>query len=214
MTDREPLHKTKRAVYVILLVLAILASGYAIYRQLSTEGDKQSLADQVKTACNIDPVSAKQKGLQCENEDVRDASPSETIIQQLPPVTIPVPSIQTIEVPQPPTVITQPGTVTPIPVPELVPGPTKTEVLPIPQPTGTTNTQTKTQTKTVTEDPPPPPPDPKPDPKPDPPTPPPVTETVTATPSAPSNRSSSVTPTSSQSSAERLLSELLYPLGE
>lgn len=53
-------------VLAALVLLAVLASGMALYKTYSTESTAQSLAQQVRTACERDVVSAREQGLNCE----------------------------------------------------------------------------------------------------------------------------------------------------
>lgn len=65
MSISEPLHRTKRIVYVVLLCVAILASGAALYNQLSSDSTSNSLADQVAQACSQNHSLALAQGLNC-----------------------------------------------------------------------------------------------------------------------------------------------------
>lgn len=66
MTTPEPLHRTKRAVYLGLLSVALLMSGFAVYNQLSSDSTKDSLANQVTSACASSRVLAEAQGLNCQ----------------------------------------------------------------------------------------------------------------------------------------------------
>lgn len=65
----EPLHRTKRAIYVVLLVIAIAASSFAIYNQFSSDSTSSSLADQVAKVCATNRVYAEAQGLNCQQAD-------------------------------------------------------------------------------------------------------------------------------------------------
>ncbi len=77
--EKEPLHRTKRVIYVVLLAVALLASGVALYNQFASDSQKQSLASQVNAACKADPVKARQQGLNC--EEAANARPNDFVIR-------------------------------------------------------------------------------------------------------------------------------------
>jgi len=62
----ERLHRTKRAIYVVLLCVAIVASAFSLYKQYASDGTARSLADQVSAACVQNPTLAQAQGLNCE----------------------------------------------------------------------------------------------------------------------------------------------------
>lgn len=71
----ERLHRTKRAVYVVLLCVAIVASAFSLYKQYATDGTARSLADQVNAACVQNKGLAEAQGLNCEEaKDAQDGS--------------------------------------------------------------------------------------------------------------------------------------------
>lgn len=142
----EALHRTKRFVYVVLLVVALMASGYVFYRQITSENTVQDLASQVNTACTQDPVGSAAKGLNC--AQARSESPAGTVTLPPPPPVVQMIPGPTTYVPLPP--VTVPSIVQ-VPVPTVVPGPTRTET----RATTETKTETQTETETVTEPPPP-----------------------------------------------------------
>lgn len=61
--------RTKKAIYVVLLCVALLASGYAIYNQFSSDSTASSLADQVSQFCAANRVLAEAQGLNCVQAD-------------------------------------------------------------------------------------------------------------------------------------------------
>lgn len=70
----EPLHRTKKAVYLGLVSVALLMSGFAIYNQLSSDSTKDSLANQVATACTTSRLLAEAQGLNCQQaKDVQSS---------------------------------------------------------------------------------------------------------------------------------------------
>lgn len=69
------LHRTKRAVFLVLLIIALAASGYALYNQFAADSTKKSLADQVVSACNSNPTLAHNQGLNCgQAKDAQDTN--------------------------------------------------------------------------------------------------------------------------------------------
>lgn len=157
------MNRTKKAVYVSLLIVALMASAFAIYRQLTTEDAKDSLASQVNNACSIDREEARIKGLNCEEAAQETPDPIVTTVTSIPPpIAIPVPGLTTfVEVPQAPVVVPVPSAVTFPPVTERVPFPgptetrtetvTQTETVTMTQDAPPASTMTETQTSTVTE---------------------------------------------------------------
>lgn len=66
--------RTKRAIYVVLLCAALIASGYAIYNQLSSDSQAASLAAQVSQICHDRPELARAQNLNCaQAQDVKDS---------------------------------------------------------------------------------------------------------------------------------------------
>lgn len=62
----ERLHRTKRAIYVVLLCVAIVASAFSLYKQYATDDTARSLADQVSAACVQNKGLAEAQGLNCQ----------------------------------------------------------------------------------------------------------------------------------------------------
>lgn len=62
----ERLHRTKRAVYVVLLCVAVVASAFSLYKQYASDGTARSLADQVSAACVQNRSLAEAQGLNCQ----------------------------------------------------------------------------------------------------------------------------------------------------
>lgn len=78
MTIQWP--RTKRAIYVILLCVALVASAFAIYNQFSSDNQASSLAEQVDQVCTANRVYAEQQGLNCaQANDVKNNTP--TVLQ-------------------------------------------------------------------------------------------------------------------------------------
>lgn len=72
----EPVTKKKRAIYITLLAIALMASGYSLYNQFASDSATQSLADQVSSACEQNPILSKSQGLNCaEAKAVQQAAP-------------------------------------------------------------------------------------------------------------------------------------------
>jgi hypothetical protein len=71
------LPRTKRTIYVVLLCVALFASGFAIYKQFVTEGTAADLAGQVNSLCHNNPAYALSQGLNCEQaKDVQSGTVS------------------------------------------------------------------------------------------------------------------------------------------
>lgn len=79
MTTTEPLHRTKRAVYVVLLCVALIASAFALYNQYASDSTSKSLGDQVTQACQQNRSLAIAQGLNC--EQAKDASQGNSVIK-------------------------------------------------------------------------------------------------------------------------------------
>lgn len=79
MTTTEPLHRTKRAVYVVLLCVALIASAFALYNQYASDSTSKSLGDQVTQACQQNRSLAVAQGLNC--EQAKDASQGNSVIK-------------------------------------------------------------------------------------------------------------------------------------
>lgn len=70
-------HRTKRAIYVVLLCVALLASGFSIYNQFASDNNASQLANQVAQACAENPTLAQAQGLDCEQaKDVQTDGPA------------------------------------------------------------------------------------------------------------------------------------------
>jgi hypothetical protein len=70
-------HRTKRAIYVVLLCVALLASGFSIYNQFASDNNATRLADQVTQACAENRAWAEAQGLDCEQaKDVQTDGPA------------------------------------------------------------------------------------------------------------------------------------------
>lgn len=65
MNEQDKTRRGLRILFAALLVIAITAAGYALWRTYDAEGDAKSLADQVKAACVADQLSAEAQGLDC-----------------------------------------------------------------------------------------------------------------------------------------------------
>jgi len=66
--------RTKRAIYVVLLCAALVASGYAIYNQVSSDSKAASLAAQVAQVCHDRPDLAHAQNLNCQQaQEVKDS---------------------------------------------------------------------------------------------------------------------------------------------
>jgi hypothetical protein len=79
MTPIEPLHRTKRAIYVVLLCVAIISSSFALYNQYASDSTTKSLGDQVTQACQQNRVLALAQGLNC--DQAKDASQGNVVIK-------------------------------------------------------------------------------------------------------------------------------------
>ncbi len=67
------LNRTKRASYVVLLLVALMASGFAIYNQFASDSNANSLATQVSQACTTNREWATAQGLNCQQaKDVQE----------------------------------------------------------------------------------------------------------------------------------------------
>lgn len=62
---QEPRLKTKRVIFVFLLLVALFASGWSLYNQFASDSTAQSLAEQVTRVCESNPSLAKAQGLNC-----------------------------------------------------------------------------------------------------------------------------------------------------
>lgn len=63
MTGDE--HRARVWFLGILMVLALVASGLALWGQVTAQSAKQSLAEQVNSVCEADPETAQKQGLNC-----------------------------------------------------------------------------------------------------------------------------------------------------
>lgn len=61
----QPRLKTKRAIFVFLLLVALFASGWSLYNQFASDSTAQSLAEQVTRICESNPSLAQAQGLNC-----------------------------------------------------------------------------------------------------------------------------------------------------
>lgn len=69
-------HRTKRAIYVVLLCVALAASAFSIYTQFAKDSTTAQLATQVSQACAENRPLAIAQGLDCEQaNDVKDNTP-------------------------------------------------------------------------------------------------------------------------------------------
>lgn len=69
-------HRTKRAVYVVLLCVALIASGFAVYKQVAADSTAADLASQVNMLCHSNPLYAQAQGLNCQQaKDVQSDGP-------------------------------------------------------------------------------------------------------------------------------------------
>jgi hypothetical protein len=59
-------HRSKRAIYVALLVLAVGLSAFTLIKQFASESQANSLATQVQDACRADYAKAIMQGLNCD----------------------------------------------------------------------------------------------------------------------------------------------------
>lgn len=71
------LHRTKRTIYVVLLCVALLASGFSIYNQFASDNTSSQLADQVAKACGDNRALALAQGLDCQQaKEVQQSGPA------------------------------------------------------------------------------------------------------------------------------------------
>jgi hypothetical protein len=71
------LHRTKRTIYVVLLCVALLASGFSIYNQFASDNNASQLADQVAKACSDNKALAERQGLNCvQAREVQNSGPA------------------------------------------------------------------------------------------------------------------------------------------
>lgn len=71
------LHRTKRTIYVVLLCVALLASGFSIYNQFASDNNAAQLADQVAKACADNKTLAERQGLNCvQAREVQSSGPA------------------------------------------------------------------------------------------------------------------------------------------
>lgn len=69
-------HRTKRAIYVVLLCVALFASAFSIYNQFAKDSNAAQLATQVSQACAENRPLAIAQGLDCDKaNDVKDNTP-------------------------------------------------------------------------------------------------------------------------------------------
>lgn len=69
-------HRTKRAIYVVLLCVALAASAFSIYTQFAKDSTTAQLATQVSQACAENRPLAIAQGLDCDKaNDVKDNTP-------------------------------------------------------------------------------------------------------------------------------------------
>lgn len=73
--------RTKRAIYVVLLCAALIASGYAIYNQVNSDSKAASLGAQVAQICHDNPSLARQQNLNCEQAQAAKDSDAPTLIK-------------------------------------------------------------------------------------------------------------------------------------
>ena len=73
--------RTKRAIYVVLLCAALIASGYAIYNQVNSDSKAASLGAQVAQICHDNPILARQQSLNCEQAQAAKDSDAPTLIK-------------------------------------------------------------------------------------------------------------------------------------
>lgn len=73
-----------RILFATLLVIALLAAGYALWRTFDAQGNARSLAEQVQTACREDRPAAEQQGLNCDQADEVASQPTTTPGEQGP----------------------------------------------------------------------------------------------------------------------------------
>jgi len=70
-------YRTKRAIYVVLLCVALLASGFSIFNQFAKDNNAAQLAGQVSQACAENRTLAVAQGLDCDKaEDVKENTPA------------------------------------------------------------------------------------------------------------------------------------------
>jgi hypothetical protein len=159
-------------VIYVVLALAIVLAGAAMWRTFGVQKDAIDLGKQVSTACTLDRADAERKGLNCGQAQAVAGSPAvitPPVQTTLVPVPVPVPGApfvvtQTNQVPLPlPTIVPLPGATNTIISPTVIrqtntevimtPGPTVTQTItePAPPPQTVTETQTQTQTQTTTE---------------------------------------------------------------
>lgn len=71
------MHRTKRTIYVVLLCVALLASGFSIYNQFASDNNAAQLADQVAKACADNKALAERQGLNCvQAQEVQNSGPA------------------------------------------------------------------------------------------------------------------------------------------
>lgn len=73
--------RTKRAIYVVLLCAALIASGYAIYNQVNSDSKAASLGAQVAQICHDNPLLASKQNLNCEQAQAAKDSDAPTLIK-------------------------------------------------------------------------------------------------------------------------------------
>lgn len=70
-------HRTKRTIYVVLLCVALLASGFSIFNQFAKDNNAAQLATQVSQACAENRALAVAQGLDCDKaNDVKENTPA------------------------------------------------------------------------------------------------------------------------------------------
>lgn len=71
------MHRTKRTIYVVLLCVALMASGFSIYNQYASDNNASQLADQVAKACADNKALAERQGLNCvQAREVQSSGPA------------------------------------------------------------------------------------------------------------------------------------------
>lgn len=66
----------QKVIFAVLILIALLASSYALWRTYNAEGNASSLAEQVQTACRNDRQQAEAQGLNCDQADKVASSPT------------------------------------------------------------------------------------------------------------------------------------------